>query len=452
MLSKVAYGQAAKSAFLNMFGFLGFLCLIVNVPASADLRRDLPIGYQEITEVSPGQYRVLARCVQTSALLESVAEKTGKPLVFDVPCNTYVSILHPKKIASLESWLDYIAGMGGSLHCRLRDDGAWHVFQLSINPVYKPELSETEVINTYRSNMRPSPGASSGIPRGLVFHYGVLLLPPYSISPISNDSGETDITINGVSVRWISKAAPRNQKREAPEFPSSGQFEDTQQLCDYVTLRLYPEFLSSASPEEARDAVIEFLKTQLLVEVVLTDEPLGTVNIEVQFRGQPWRSDIFPVNYDYDLGCIQSVDEDTTVGSHEIIQSSVNQITSLLSKDVLLFYSKTGQLVMPGGLAAQLAECMKIARDLPLLQAECILEELVEDRALARDLAVNLSGNYGEAIAQVEAVQRRRDDLRDSESSSVGDGAGIRDVSPGLILGSVWCLASCTWRKVGTKV
>jgi hypothetical protein len=452
MLSKVAYGQAAKSAFFNMFGFLGFLCLIVTVPASADLRRDLPIGYQEITEVSPGQYRVLARCVETSALLESVAEKTGKPLVFDIPCNTYVSILHPDKTASLESWLDYIATLGACLECKLKADDAWHVYQLSNNPVYEPQLSETQAIAKFREYIRPS--ARSGIEKGLVFYHGVFFPPPYSISSISSSDGAVSVAINDVSVRKFSAVTTSvRQERAVPERPSSGQFEDEKELRDYVVYGLYPDYLSISSPKESQSAVIEFLKTQSLIEAVYEDEELSVMNFFVQYRGQPGKSLYFPINYDFELGSLRSTGNEARLGSNEkAVQSSLEDLTGLLSQDHVIFFAKSCQLVVPGSLAGSLAECMRLARDLPLLKAECILAEFVEDRALARDMAVNLSGNYSEAIAQVEAVQRRRDDLRDSESSSVGDGADIRDASPGLILGSVWCLASCTWRKVGTKV
>jgi hypothetical protein len=56
---------------------LGLLCVLLCVKASADFASDLPIGYQEITDVGDSNYRVVARCVETRALLETLGAKTG---------------------------------------------------------------------------------------------------------------------------------------------------------------------------------------------------------------------------------------------------------------------------------------------------------------------------------------------------------------------------------------
>lgn len=429
MSLQVQEGQTGKPALTDILTILVLLCLIVTVPANADLRRDLPLGYQEITEVSPGQYRVLARCVETSALLKAVAEKTGKPLVFDIPCNTYVSILHPDKIAPPESWLDYIATLGASLECRLKDDGAWHLYQLSINPAFEPQLSETQILNQLRAEVSPSPGSSGGIQRGAVFCYGVFVSAPYSITSISSRDGDVSVAINDVSVRKFSTettAAPP-EGHIMPEFPSSGQFEQERGLKDFVARRLYPEYLATSTPQEARLAVMEFLRTQQLVEAVYDREDPGDMNIMVRFRDKSWNSLLFPENYDYQLGSFRGRRKEDETSSSNVVRSSLDNLSSLLIQDNIIFFSQTGQLVMPASMAASLVEFMEVARDLPLLEAECVLAELVEDRVLARELAANLTGNYDEAIAQVNAVGLRKDAMTYNQPSSADDETTIRD-------------------------
>jgi hypothetical protein len=385
---------------------LGLLCVLLAHTAFADLRRDLPIGYQEITEVEKGKYRVLARCIETRKLLEAVAEKTGKPVVFDESCNTYVSILHPSKIASPESWMDYIATMSGSENCTLRDDGVWHVRSLSINPVFEPGLTEQEVIEKYRRDVPPRPNAPSGIEEGLVFYHGVLLPPPYDVAWRISDEGYAEVTINGVGIKKLSPKPPIGENRKIPEIPPSGQFEDRKQLRDYVVYRLYPDLLPSMSPDKAREAVISFLETQSLVESVVEDMDFRP-NIAVRFKGENSMSVIFPVNYDFNLGNITRQPADNGPSLESAAASSATTLASQLTKEKISFYATTGTLSMIGDGSGLLVDTLKTARDLPLLQAECVLSEVVEDRVMARELAANLSGNFDAAISYIEAIRQR---------------------------------------------
>ncbi len=385
---------------------LGLLFVLLTHTAFADLRRDLPIGYQEITEVEKGKYRVLARCIETRKLLEAVAEKTGKPVVFDEPCKTYVSILHPSKIASPESWMDYIATMSRSGSCTLRDDGVWHVRSLSINPVFEPGLTEQEVIEKYRRDVPPRPKSPSGIEEGLVFYHGVLLPPPYNVAWRMSDEGYAEVTINGVAIKRLSPPPPIGKNREIPEIPPSGQCEDERQLHDYVAYRLYPDLLLTMSPDKAREAVISFLETQSLVESVVEDMDFGP-NIAVRFRGKNWMSEIFPENYDYNLGNITGQRVDNGPSLESAAASSATALASQLSKEEISFYAKTGTVSMIGDGSGLLVDAFTTARDLPLLQAECVLSEAVSDRVLARELAANLSGRYDAAISYIEAIRLR---------------------------------------------
>lgn len=376
--------------------------------AYADLRRDLPIGHLEITAVSDGNYRILARCVETRELLEKVAEKTGKPVVFDVSCNTFVSILHPTRVASLESWMEYIASFGGSLYCKLQEDGAWHVYQLSLHPTYRPELSEADLSNWVRQVPPVAPPAKGGIDKGLVFLNGELLSPPYSVTVARGEGGGKSVAVNGVPVQTFSRLKPQLAERTAPTLPDTGQFASKKELRDYVVYGLYPESLSTRSEEISRKTVVDFLSTQSIIAEVVADKPeLYGKNISVRYQGLTTFSGVFPENYDYATGRVwapQEAGEDSEAAAD---LKKVEEIESLLSEDHVIFFGQSRQTLLRGESCKKLAEYMRIASGLSILKAECILAEIVEDRVLARELAVKLAGKYDLAIEKVEAIASR---------------------------------------------
>jgi hypothetical protein len=360
-------------------------------------------------------------------LLETLAAKTGKPIVFDQPCNTYVSILHPDKIAPPEKWLDYVAGLGAMLNCTLKEDGAWHVYALSLNPLYEPALTEQEILDKYRLAVSPASSASSGIDKGLVFYRGALIPPPYDVTWQITGEGRAEIAVNGIAVRQVIQRSAISAVREVPDLPASGQFEETEPLRRYVAFGLYPSLLTSMSPDEAREAAIRFLETQEIVEALLDDD--AGRNIAVRFAGQSWRSEIFPENYDYELGDVseargiagKSVDEDA--------MHSATEFESWLSQDRIVVYSKSGVILLHPGLSAQLANSLKLARDLSPVQAECVLAEVLEDRGLARELAANLPESYDRAIDLLEAVRRRN-----SQPAPATEGDDIKRAVDSLVL------------------
>ncbi len=378
--------------------------------AYADLRRDLPIGHLEITAVSDGNYRVLARCVETKELLERVAEQTGRPIVFDVPCNTFVSILHPTRVASLESWMDYIAGFGGSLHCKLQEDGVWHVYQLSLHPTYAPELSEADLSNWVRQVPRVAPPANGGIDNGLVFLNGELLSPPYSVTVARGEGGGNSVVVNGVPVQTFSRPKPQLAERTVPTLPETGQFASKKELRDYVVYGLYPESLSTSSEEISRNTVVDFLSTQSIIAEVVADKPeLYGKNISVRYQGLTTFSGVFPENYDYATGRVwapQETGEDSEAAAEDT--KKVEEMKSLLSDGCVVFFGQSGQTLFRGEASKQLAESMRVASSQSILRAECILAEIVEDRVLARELAVGLAGKYDLAISRVEEIANRR--------------------------------------------
>lgn len=401
--------------------------------AHADLRRDLPIGHLEISAVSDGKYRILARCVETRELLEKVAEKTGKPVVFDVPCNTFVSILHPTRVASLESWMDYIASFGGSLYCKLQEDGAWHVYQLSLHPAYRPELSEADLSSWVRQVPPVAPPANEGIGNGLVFLHGELVSPPYAVTVMKDEVGTRSVLLNGVPVQTYSRPDSQHAEITGPTLPETGQFESTEDLRKYVAFRLYPEQLATGSEEISRNAAIEFLKTQSIITEVLVDGlHEHSQNIVVKFQNEGWNSEIFPENYDYAQGRVSVPQETSEDGEAAADLKKAEEIESLLSEDHVIFFGRSGQILLRGESCKKLAEYMRTASSLSLLKAECILAEIVEDRVLARELAVGLAGKYDLAIEKLEAIASRHAAIVNTPTASEEQG-GVQDIIKSIV-------------------
>jgi hypothetical protein len=388
---------------------LAWLCVLLCLSASAEFGSDLPLGYQEITEVGDGNYRIVARCVETRALLEAIAAKTGKPIVFHQPCNTYVSVLEPTRIGPPHIWLGYIALKGAFLECRLRADGAWHVYALSANPEYQPALTEQEILEEFRVDRRAKSNVVSGINEGLVFCRGTLIPPPYEVGGEITGDGTADIVMNGVTVKRLFRPVNPSSSggtRQVPDFPKSGQFEKAAELEQYVAYQLYPSLLRTMSPQHARDAVIAFLNTQHQVEAVVEeqqideqqiDAPIG--NILFQMEGLRF---LFPANYDYSVGDVwfpEYPDEPV----EEFVKRSVAEIESSLSQNWILIFSD-GKYMLPQEHAARLANRVKLAQHLPLPQTECLLEEVIPCRKASREIAANLAGRHGSLISLLEAM------------------------------------------------
>jgi hypothetical protein len=384
---------------------LAWLCVLLCLTASAEFGSDLPIGYQEITDLGDGNYRVVARCVETRALLEAIAAKTGKPIVFDQPCNTYVSILHPEKVAPAAAWLDYIAGLGAYLECRLKDDGAWHVYSLIPDPAYDPALTEQEILQKFWLNLAPAPGLPSGIKEGVFFFHGVFIPPPYDITWQLTGDGTAEVAVNGVIIREFVPERIGSTMRHVPDLPASGQFAETADLFMYVPLQLYPSLLSRMPSDQALQAVVDFLNGQQLIEEVAYEK--ATRGISVRFVGQNFWCSFFPTNYDLDIGAAIQMGTEADRPLEDRAEEVANDVAFSLSRDRILIHSNYSQSSLSGGSSARLADCLRRVRDLPLAQAECLLGEVVGNRGHSRALVANLPGSYDRVISQLEAMRLR---------------------------------------------
>ena len=389
--------------------FIAMVILPAVRPAAWAEDKELSLGYLAVTEVEGGNLQVLARCVETRRVLEEIAKHTGASVVFDTPCNTYVSQLDPKRTTNPEKWMDFIASNGAELFCR-KEEGAWHVRQQT-NPPYDAGLQEDEVKNLFTTNVASSSPGAGGTATGLVFIRGKMIPPPYQVTHELDADGRTlEVKINGVPFKRVLPEPSSGVSRKPPAPPVDGQCTTLSQLTSYVIFNLYPRLLQSAKPEEARTQVMKFLATQKMVEKVELQTP-GRGQIKVYIR-YPSLKDaapigIFPSNYNLATGeVIDMVKRNNNVAPEEKAKQAEKEVMALLDTDTVLLYGRTAAVVFRHKEPlTSFAGALEKSRGLPLLQAECLFAEVVEDRVLARELAANLDDA---TFSNVQAILSRK--------------------------------------------
>ena len=261
----------------------------------------------------------------------------------------------------------------------------------------------TSVRSTPLSEFQPK-APRNGITKGLFIYRGRLIPPPYEVKADVNQDGITEILVNDVPVRRIPPAPPADFG-PIPELPASGQFQEWEQLARYVMFRLYPSFVAEAGPARARQAVIAFLKSQDFLDSIV--DPGGEITAYITYNGERQLRKVFPINYDYETGQLTRTRRQRTASQKaETLLQSLEQ--SLRHGNVVV-RGRTG-LVEFGGIEMlrTFSKAMSLAKDLPLLQAECVLAEVVEDRCVARELAANLGPDYGMLLAAVQRLGAER--------------------------------------------
>ncbi|GMV94376.1 MAG: hypothetical protein AMXMBFR82_41540 [Candidatus Hydrogenedentota bacterium] len=172
---------------------------------------------------------------------------------------------------------------------------------------------------------------------------------------------------------------------------------------------LYAHLLREYSDrQEALSATIEFVRSQEIVTEVLTEDNPGSFVLV-----KPWPSPVFvrfansslpcPLFYgDFDFLAGVSTSAQTIADSPRVGDLSANAFTDVsraLEQNSLVIFGAAGaELWIPAKSLKNVRECLQVAQTLDVLQAECVLAEFAEDRALARELAVNLRGAYSELV------------------------------------------------------
>ncbi len=384
-----------------------FLCALTMPPGVFAQTAELPLGHLAIRQAEGGDLYVEARCVETKRVLEEIAAYTKMPVIFDSPCITYFSQLEPSRVTSPEKWMAFIAGNGAELSCQLKD-GAWHIFSPTSRVAYDPALTESEIRARFQFALPSNALRADAIASGLLFVNGRMVPPPYSVyREFAADERTIEVKVNGAVIRRFLPQVSHtvSKPRALSSLPTDGQFGDISSLTDYVTASLYPQLLKSYTPKDAQKKVVEFLNSQRVIE-----------NTKVDESGVIWinrNTTFFPVNYDLENGTIFDVRGNSITGksnaSAEEADKVVKALAGELRKDLLVFIGAGGVEVSFGvgkDSVARFAAVLEMARAVPLLQAECLLSEIIEIRAMTRELAANLGDDI---LPKVKAIVSRKE-------------------------------------------
>ena len=391
------------------------LALLCTGPANADLS-DLPVGHLKIKDGQNGTINVEARCVPLQSLIEEMCRRLGKQPLFESPCLVYSSVYRPDVFHAPDQWLDLMEGDG--VHCIL-DKNRCTVRSLGQLTGYHVNLPE-EMIRT----VLPLPIPEAVTPKegitGSVFVYaGTYVRAPYLVECRVEPDKSWRLTVNGIVVRTI---PPRKQpaKPKDVQLPPSGQFEDRMDLMRYVDRVVYPRALAEGLGQSgALNAVKEFLKTQSVVEEVLEEKNKDTYRgrvkhfasgpLQIIMKGFPGEAEcVFSSDYDFKNGLVPNA-RIVDLPDDALAKRNADEFTQMFrGGNVVFCYAAGGRGCFPGETyAARLIKALDAARALPLLQAECILGEVVTDRLTARYMAVRLLPDCPEFRTALEALVRR---------------------------------------------
>ena len=193
------------------------LCITLAVVSGATVQEELfglPVGHLDIQERPDGTINVTAWAAPLRTVLEAVAERTGKPVVFDCDVKSCISICESWQWKSPDKWLERVASKAHS-YCTKREDG-WHVGSIARD--YNVCLTEAEITERYTRVFSPEK-PRSGLERILI--YGGCYIPkPYEIVVRQASDDEYCVTINGLEVAAFGPLPAPPAPSKLP--PSSG--------------------------------------------------------------------------------------------------------------------------------------------------------------------------------------------------------------------------------------
>lgn len=380
----------------------------------ADLS-DLPIGHFKISERADGTINVEARCVGTTQILEALAQRTGKKIIFNKPCHTYTSFWNPKKWSPVEEWLDYIACLSSDsmLVCRL-ENAEWKVSGLD-KAVYDAALSVEEILARYKKPIEAVAESTDGIRTGGLILEGVFIKPPYEIAEFDGGKNRSSVLVNGR--QWTEcGSSEASFARQKPSLPDSGQIKTADELWSYVNCTLYPQLLNSGMiKNQALRGVVVFLRSQKMVDTVsfYADDPgdrkfTPDSPILVKLKGQKTEISIFFGNLDINTGQLRDWGGATRTSSEHAREIADDLKRHLQANHLVIRASNGSMVTLRGRQLEKLIENIKLAQSQSVAIAECLVSEVIEVRLISREIAANLSGLPRTAIETLKEVAAKK--------------------------------------------
>ncbi|MBN2310820.1 MAG: hypothetical protein JXR94_17735, partial [Candidatus Hydrogenedentes bacterium] len=313
---------------------------------------------------------------------------------FEVPCRTYVSVYSPAPNSRANLLLQVAMRAGQLACCDLGDK--WVVRPMARKPRFDVSLTEAKVRAKCASERPAAATPATGIARGCVILNGHLIAAPYALTVAEADDSAYEVAVNGLALKRFRRAqagAPAALPT-APELPESGQFPHVVRLSDYLTLALYPKLLAEKGQDVAWAEVLDFVASQDIVERII--DPSHELVVVDRQSGVSFG--LFPGNYDFRRAevCMPGLGSSgSTESAEEGAAKHADGLARRLADGAVLVSSEGVGIELAGRRVKELLDAVRTARNLPVLQAECVLAEVVEDRRICRELAANLPVEAG---------------------------------------------------------
>lgn len=363
-----------------------------------------------------GTVGVTAVAAPLQEVLTGLAQADGCEAEFAAPLPARVTLTDGLRFRTPEEWIyDINAAMNVS---STREERTWR-FEVMFPERYDPSLSAEEVVTRHRRAARPE-APREGIVGAVLILHGQYAPPPYQVQVVEEADGGRRIEVNGVAAETYAERPPASPL-PLPEGDLKGF-----QAKNYIELERvaahvwYPELRKTMGTRAAIEDVIRRLRRQeIVLEVELRwDETLPEVVMSTTdgvLAGELIHS-VFPLSYDFNTGVIFG---DKPLPLEKRVEMQAETLREQLARPEVVVYGRTGIVVLRGPEPAlELAEILEQGRDRDVLELECALIPLLEDRQLAREVAANAAGD---AEALVPALTAFADE-RDAETAVVGAG------------------------------
>ncbi len=422
------WSLASKNRLCVLALATGLVVLGVAGPAAAWTPGDiakLPIGHVNVADHEEGKLSVTARCVPTKALLETLAERTAIPIVFEGPVRTYVMV-EGIKSRPIDAWMRYVSNRG---MCNIKLLGNKWVVSVVTEAELKGidgTLTEPEIIEKWSWPKPECVVPENGIRDGILILNGHYIPAPYKIEVRDAGNGRWDVLVNGVVAysRPVLRKPPPEGFNSWPEYqnrpieiPESGQFVWRSEELDLYSHRLYRDALDKALESQEREVaaatakqhLLDFLNTQQFF--IESGDP-ETVTIWDSKRG--YAQSILPENLDPNTGLLCNMSGGLPPAPETMARKIAAGLAKRLPGRILVIapacnYGSLGESGFPGGYFAYFADVLSQSRDRSLFEREAILSELVVCPDQARFLAVNLYADVDLLLPELRRLQAERE-------------------------------------------
>jgi len=390
-----------ESRFWKCMGLLAVAGL-----AACAAQADGPTG----VTVSPGDagtVGVTAVAAPLQQVLTALAHADECDAEFAAPLPARVTSTDASRFRTPEEWIyDINAAMNVSSK---REEGTWR-FEVMFPERYDPSLSADEVVTRHRRAERPE-APREGIVGAVLILHGQYAPPPYQVQVVEEADGGRRIEVNGVSAETYADRPPASPP-PLPEGDLKGfQAKDYLELERVAAHVWYPELRKTMGTRAAIEEVVRRLHGQdIVIELEVTwYENIPSIMMSTTdgvLAGALVHS-VFPASYDFDAGVVFG---DKPLPLEKRVEMQAETLREQLARPEVVVYGRTGIVVLRGPEPAlELAEILEQGRDRDVLELECALVPLLEDRQLAREVAANAARDAEALVPALDAFAAERD-------------------------------------------